>query len=45
MHAQARVSHGGSTLDGTLLAWKCQVRAGAYQAPVLKEYGNKAGDK
>lgn len=29
----------------TLLAWKCQVRAGAYQAPATKEYGNKAGDK
>lgn len=42
---QMLVCHCGSTSDRTLLAWRCQVRAGAYQAPATKEYGNEVGDK
>lgn len=45
MYVDACVCHCGSTSDGTLLASRCQVRAGAYQAPATKEYGNEAGDK
>lgn len=45
MHAHACVCHSGSTSDRTLLAWKCQVHAGAYQALATKEYGNKEWDK